>query len=227
VDRTSELTERSDIDLFRIVLYTRGPTDIVAGFARHEMEHVRQQRQNPPGMAISSVVQNAIRVRHGGRSGSGKIYNLNPREVDANAAASQFVARHFEVPFAERIKSPHVALFRDYPPPDPETLLFRAFCFAFLFEPEFSRELKSVNSTPTRFFTEINASFVEAWAVLGQDADLAAEVEIAIESEPGPEQIRAAGARPGNAWERTFGLYAQAHKRALETLDWTGPVYGT
>jgi hypothetical protein len=80
--------------------------------------------------------------------GTGRIYNLMPRETDANGAAAEGIRVRYPEKLGQIERSIHASLVRQNGPEEVTTLFFRSFCFAYLFRAAVDAELQCVCSTP-------------------------------------------------------------------------------
>jgi hypothetical protein len=105
---------------------------------RHELEHARQwDAFGKQAFDLNDLILQVMARKVGGLRGGGRLYNLNPLEVDANAAAAKFAwARYGEEVARGFIDEEHedAVLFRSLTGPAPqETLPIRCACFLFQF----------------------------------------------------------------------------------------------
>lgn len=125
-------------DSHRIAIWVEAPTVALGAKLRHELEHARQfDAHGKPLFNLNDVVLATLSERVGSLPGGGVLYNLNPMEIDANAASARFAWSRFGEEVcrehcAER--SDYGALFRSLTPPAPlETLPLRMLTFLFEF----------------------------------------------------------------------------------------------
>ena len=84
------------IGAYRVVVFTDRTIEGIAALLRHELEHGRQRDlfgQNL--MELDGMAKSVISERVGGLCGGGFFYQVIPTEMDANAAAAQFVRGRF------------------------------------------------------------------------------------------------------------------------------------
>jgi hypothetical protein len=218
--RRAALNEPGPRAKHRVIAFSDIEPEILLGYLRHELEHARQYLGNQADFAYSPLVMLAIAEQLGDLDGTGGIYNLMPRELDANAAAAALIRGYFGPQPSARYRGLHAALFRPSEPPgDIATLFFRTFCF--MFKEGLDAAFKWLGPTKEDFFRAQNPRFVEAWDKLEKDARLTRELERAYKSVPSRKAIRAAGDRPGDAWSVALRRFESANKLALAALDWT------
>lgn len=206
---------------FRIIAFTDTEPEMLLGYFRHELEHARQFEANEADFVYSPIVMLAITEQLGNLNGTGSIYNLMPRELDANAAAAALIRAHFGPQPSARYRGLHAAMFRPTEPPEePSSLFFRTFCFSFLFEDGLAVAFQRVGISQEEFFRAQNPIFVEAWEKLRADTKLGRLVDRAYKSVPSRKAIQAAGKRPGDAWSDAVRHFKSANKRALTVLEW-------
>ncbi len=212
-------------DKVRVLAFTDAQPEVLLGYLRHELEHARQLKINPADAAFSPIVMLAITKQFGDLDGTGSIYNLLPREVDANAAAAALIRAHFGPQPSAHYRGLHAALFRPTDPPeDPTTLFFRTFCLGYLLKDGLRAAFDEFGlHTQEEFFTAQSPAFPEAWKQLEADAKLQRLVERAYKKVPSKGAIRTAGDRPGDAWVSAVRAFKTAHVRAMAVLGY--PVH--
>lgn len=148
-------------DRLRVVLYTDAPEPVVFGFARHEIEHIRQAEWSLPALEMSDWTQHAIASTVPNLPGSASIYNLMPRESDANAAAREALRACYPEALAEIARSLQESLVAESPLPNPQTMMFRTASFAGLFSDAVEREASAHGQDLEAFLTQRDPAFVE------------------------------------------------------------------
>jgi len=110
----------------RIAIYTdfdeADPVElaIVGAKLRHELRHA-EQRLSPVAAELFSLAEFADEIasrRVGGLPGGALIYNLMPIELDANAAAADFLAAHHPAAVTDILDGEDAALARSNTPPE-------------------------------------------------------------------------------------------------------------
>jgi hypothetical protein len=91
-----DLNDEQSIDAYRVVVFTERTIEGIAALVRHELEHARQRDAHRQRlMELHAMAEEVIRERVGGLAGGGFLYQVIPVEMDANAAAAQFVRGRF------------------------------------------------------------------------------------------------------------------------------------
>jgi hypothetical protein len=144
-DHLREATTDEMVKRHRIVVHVDygsleglDPEAVEAFFAavlRHELEHARQATV-PGGRGALEIDQNfvdpALGKKAGGIKGGAAYYNMKPSEMDANAAASVYVRKHFSDAVPTLLDSDIGQMLRSHTEPeDPASLLRRTVCFLF------------------------------------------------------------------------------------------------
>ena len=84
------------IGAYRVVVFTDRTIEGIAALIRHELEHARQRDAHGQNlMELYGMAEGVISERVGGLVGGGFLYQVIPVEMDANAAAAQFVRARF------------------------------------------------------------------------------------------------------------------------------------
>jgi hypothetical protein len=143
-------------DSHRIAIWVEAPTVALGAKLRHELEHARQfAAHGKPLFNLNDLVLATLAERVGGLPGGGVLYNLNPMEVDANAASARFAwVRYGEDVCREHCaeNSEYGALFRSLTPAAPlESLPLRMLTFLF----EFADLTELVATRNNRAFVDV------------------------------------------------------------------------
>ncbi len=123
------------LDLHRIAAWVETDLPVLGARLRHELEHARQYDEFGEHLyALNDLITHVMTRKVGGLRGGGRLYNFNPIEVDANAAAARFAwERYGEEEARRRLEDGEEedsALFRSLTPPaDIATLPKRLLCF--------------------------------------------------------------------------------------------------
>lgn len=129
-------------DRHRIAAWIDAPAPIVGAKLRHELEHARQvETFGNRIFDLNDLVLAVLLMKLEGLRGNGQLYNANPLEVDANAAAARFAFARYGEEVARELADPESeagfkngVLFRSLTPPAPiETLPKRMLAFLFQF----------------------------------------------------------------------------------------------
>lgn len=215
----ADLNSPEKIKRYRVIGFADADDGVVLGYLRHELEHVRQFQVSPPALWLNQLTMYALGPALGDLRGTGRIYNLMPRELDANGAARHAIFA-WNPQEAARLRSTIFAsLVRYDVTPDPGTMFFRSFCFAFLFADAVQAEFASRGEPLDDFLRNQNPEFLLAWSVLTNDARLSTLIAQARQAHPDAAAVAARGGRPGDAWESAADLYTKAYRRALKLLD--------
>jgi hypothetical protein len=218
-EQLASLNSAANIRRFRVVLFTAAEEPVIYGYARHELEHARQHMAAPGVLAFGNIVAEAMEHATLNLAGNGRLYNSQPREVDANAAAADAIRRRYPEAVNALDSGLHAALVRHHgPPSDPDTVFFRTVCFASLFADDVERAFAAHKVPLMEFLSADHTSYPSAWQKLVSDKDLNVLVETASETHPDAQAVQCAP-MPGDAWEATVEAYRSAYERALEVLD--------
>jgi hypothetical protein len=208
-----------NLQRFRVISFTAASEPIAFGYIRHELEHVRQYNEMSDVLSYGNLVAAAMIKASPALPGSGRLYNLLPREVDANAAAADAIRAHYP-DAVESIKlSVHSALVRGHGPTNPKTLFFRTFCFSFLFASDVEEVFASHGLPLQQYLCERDPLFPDAWRTLASDASLSAQLYKARTTYPDAQAVRRAS-MPGDAWTNATIAYELAYKTALVLLGY-------
>jgi hypothetical protein len=194
----------------------------LAARLRHELEHARQWDALGEGFywfdcrmraAVGSVFGSS---EPGKRRGSARIYNLFPSEVEANAAAVEFVLREYgEAAVAEWRGSPgHGELFGSSGRPSPFVELPReTLCFAALCPREFEGEVGDRLDECLRMAGDSERA---VWRRLCHDDQVQGHGRAARQAIPSEAEIAACGDRPWEAWDVPVEQLIMGFARAMK-----------
>lgn len=188
----------------------------LAAKLRHELEHARQwDACGERFVWFDCRMRDATAKAFGAGRGGGRVYNLFPTEVSANAAAADFVRRAYgEDAAAARRNDPHDALlFRNEGGTVPLDLLPRqTLCFASLTAREFDEEVGTDGLDECLAIAgELDRSL---WRALCNDDEIQAAAREARRAIPTDEEIQSSEL-PGDAWETTAEQLRTGFGRAL------------
>jgi hypothetical protein len=205
-------------DTYRVFVYTGGEEALVYGFARHELEHVCQFQDFPGSLELSlCVVASFARVLPP-LPGSGRIYNLAPIELDANAAARLAIALRYPARLVSLSEGIHSALAAGTHVPDRDTLFFRTFCFAYLFHDAVDAVLGESGESLESFAAKFHPQFSQALRELEGNQELTNAIRLAYAKLPATTMVAAAGNRPGDAWGPAAEAFTSAYVSAGRLL---------
>jgi hypothetical protein len=205
-------------DTYRVFVYTGNEEALVYGFARHELEHVCQFQDFPGSLELTLCVVASFARALPPLPGSGRIYNLAPIELDANAAARLAIALRYPARLAPLSEGIHSALAAGTHTPDRDTLFFRTFCFAYLFHDAVDAVLGESGDSLESFAVKFHPQFSEALRELEGNQELSNAIRLAYVKLPAATVVAAAGNRPGDAWGPAAEAFTSAYVSACRLL---------
>jgi hypothetical protein len=170
-----EANSERHIGKHRVAFYAgfpeSSPVDraVLGGKLRHELRHV-EQRMAPGWGTLFDLEDLALeigRLKAGGLAGGGEFYNLIPTEIDANAAAAEFLRQEHPEFITQVLGGDDGALARSNTPPgDLGDLPAKLVAFMFIFH-EIAEDSSSFPNIPFgRRLAQISDAAARQWRAL-------------------------------------------------------------